>query len=237
MPHKRKNLNIEGPNLWYLIGLIASDGCLSPDGRHIDITSNDYEFLAELKIATGLNNKIGVKQKAYHIQFANRNFYDFLVSIGLTQRKSLTIGALKIPKRFFVDFLRGLIDGDGSIRSWKHPTNLGEQWSLRIYSGSNKFLKWLDEKIKKYLMVRGQLYQYNIQGTQYVLKFGKMAAKVILEHCYYDNSFALKRKSQLAQQCIHSYSGWKRSQTVFRNINRRRGVGIADDTDLKSVAL
>ena len=38
-------LIIESPNIWYLVGLIASDGYLSSDGRHIDITSIDYEFL------------------------------------------------------------------------------------------------------------------------------------------------------------------------------------------------
>ncbi|MBU0895403.1 MAG: LAGLIDADG family homing endonuclease, partial [Candidatus Omnitrophica bacterium] len=61
MPHKRKDLNITGSNLWYLVGLITSDGCLSSDGRHIDITSKDYELLEKIKMATGITNKIGSK--------------------------------------------------------------------------------------------------------------------------------------------------------------------------------
>src|SRR3989338_5295989 len=177
MPQKRKQLNIQGIKLWYLVGLITSDGNLSPDGGHIDITSNDYIFLSKIKNSTGIKNKIGVKygennRKAFRIQIANRNFYDFLVSIGLTKNKSLTVGAIKVPDPFFVDFLRGLIDGDGSIRSWKHPTNFREQWSLRIYSGSRKFIEWLDKEIEKYMGVSGRTYQHNRQGTQYVLKFG-----------------------------------------------------------------
>jgi len=93
MPHKLKQLNIEGANLWYLVGLITSDGNLSSDGRHIDITSSDYEFLLGIKELTGIKNKIGIKygnnkkQKAFRIQIANRNFYDFLLSIGLRQNK------------------------------------------------------------------------------------------------------------------------------------------------------
>lgn len=39
MANRRKELNIEGANLWYLVGLITSDGCLSKDGRHVDITA------------------------------------------------------------------------------------------------------------------------------------------------------------------------------------------------------
>ena len=31
------------PNLSYAVGLLASDGCLLGDGRHIDLTSKDKE--------------------------------------------------------------------------------------------------------------------------------------------------------------------------------------------------
>ncbi len=30
-------------NLAYAVGLITTDGCLSKDGRHIDLTSKDLE--------------------------------------------------------------------------------------------------------------------------------------------------------------------------------------------------
>ncbi|MDP2929903.1 MAG: LAGLIDADG family homing endonuclease [Candidatus Omnitrophota bacterium] len=87
MPHKRKDLNIVGSKLWYLVGLITTDGCLSSDGRHINITSKDEAYLVKLKNELGLDNKIGVKNKdrpnkAYQIEFANRNLYDFLLSIA-----------------------------------------------------------------------------------------------------------------------------------------------------------
>jgi hypothetical protein len=220
MPHKRKNLKIKGENLWYLVGLIASDGNLSPDGRHIDITSSDYAFLQKLKRSTGITNKIGIKygknkKESFHIQMANRNFYDFLLSIGITQKKSLTISEINVPDIFFVDFLRGVIDGDGSIRSWKHPTNNREQWSLRICSGSKKFVIWLDEKIKDLLQASGRIHADTRQGAVYVLKFGKLAAQIILRQCYYRDSLNLDRKNQLAQKCVHSKKGWKKSKTVF----------------------
>jgi len=130
MPHKRKELNIKGSNLWYLVGLIASDGCLSPDGRHIDITSKDRDFLKRLVEKLNITNRVTVKNsgandQAYHIQIANRNFYDFLQSIGLMPRKSLVIDSLDIPGIYFLDFLRGMIDGDGCIRKWTHPTTRG----------------------------------------------------------------------------------------------------------------
>lgn len=63
MPHRRKDLNIAGPNLWYLVGLITTDGCLSSDGRHINITSKDEKYLIKLKNELGLNNKIRAKNE------------------------------------------------------------------------------------------------------------------------------------------------------------------------------
>ncbi len=65
MPNIRKELKIEGSNLWYLVGLITTDGCLSSDGRHIDITSKDYAFLQEIKDCLGIGNKIGSKYNYY----------------------------------------------------------------------------------------------------------------------------------------------------------------------------
>jgi intein/homing endonuclease len=220
MPAKRKELKIEGANLWYLVGLITSDGCLSKDDRHINITSKDYEFLQELKDSLGLLNKIGTKNKdrvnrAYYLEFSNKNLYEFLLSIGLMPNKSLSLKSLKISEEFFSDFLRGLIDGDGCIRSWPHPTNFRQQWSLRIYSGSRIFLEWLDGKIREYIKVCGRIYKQNERSSVFVLKFGKMAAKEIARNCYYKNCFGLDRKIKLAQECMHSYAGWSKSKTTI----------------------
>ena len=218
MPHKRKDLKIIGPNLWYLVGLITSDGCLSSDGRHIDITSANYEFLQDIKSEIGLDSRVSTKygttkkQKAFHIQITNRNFYDFLLSIGLTPRKSLTLERVNVPEIYFFDFLRGIIDGDGGIQKWIHNTNSREQWNLRITSGSIKFLKWLQDKIENTLKVKGKLYAQS--PTQFRLKYGKMAARVISFRCYYNGCLSLLRKRILARNCIASYRGWNKSKTV-----------------------
>ncbi|MFH1201463.1 MAG: LAGLIDADG family homing endonuclease [Candidatus Omnitrophota bacterium] len=218
MPQKRKDLKIAGSNLWYLVGLITSDGCLSSDGRHIDITSSDYKFMQEIRNLIGMGNKIGIKygvkrQKAFRIQIANKNFYDFLLSIGLMPKKSLVLGRIKVPGDYFLDFLRGLIDGDGGIQRWIHRTNKREQWNLRITSGSRKFLMWLKNKIEKIIGTKGKLYCQ--AKNQFRVKYGKMAARIIVQRCYYKNSFALLRKKDLAKACIESRVGWSKSKTVI----------------------
>ena len=218
MPGRRKQLVFENKDLWYFVGLIAADGNLSSDGRHIDITAKDPLFLEELKKSLGLQNKIGSKRngrgiESFHIQFANRDFYDFLLSIGLTPKKSLTLGELKVPYQWFQDFLRGVIDGDGCIRNWTHPTNGKEQWSLRVYSASPSFLKWLKLCVEKSFFVKGQI--HHSAASTLVLKFGKLAAKQILKKCYYEGCLSLDRKTKLAQMCCASGSGWGTSKTLL----------------------
>ncbi len=217
MPNRRKELNIRGSNLWYLVGLIATDGCLCTDGRHVDITSKDYSFLENIKHRAGISNKIGVKyngnkQKSFHFQIGNKKFYELLLSIGLTQNKSLTLGEIKVPSKYFVDFLRGVIDGDGCIRRWLHSSNNKEQWSLRIYSGSERFVNWLSSITEQWLKVFGKVHRSG--NNLWVLKYGKLAAREIARACYYKNCFGLERKIKLAHQCFSSYRGWSTSKTV-----------------------
>ena len=125
-------------DLWYVVGLIATDGCISRDGRHVDITSADRQHLETVRRILGLKIAIGKKRNgprtsvSYHIQIGSRDLVRFLTAIGLTPRKSLTIGPLDVPDDAFSDFLRGAIDGDGSIRTWIHPGNGIHQWALKI---------------------------------------------------------------------------------------------------------
>ncbi len=219
MPNRRKRLNFKDKDLWYLVGLIATDGNLSSDERHIDITSKHRDFLETVKRMLGLENKIAIKHSGssareyYHIQFANKNFYEFLLSIGLTPRKSLTLGELKIPTEWFSDFIRGVIDGDGCIRKWIHPSNKREQWSLRIYSASSVFIHWLKQTIEENFFAKGRIHG-NGKGT-FVLKYGKLSAQRILGICYYDKCLSLDRKARLAEVCNTSNTGWSKSKTLL----------------------
>ena len=218
MPNVRKHLHIEDKDLWYLVGLIATDGNLSSDRRHIDITSKHQDFLETIKNTLGLKNKVGTKHRGegtgeyYRIQIANKNLYEFLLSIGLTPNKSLSLGELKIPLEWVSDFVRGVIDGDGSIRKWAHSSNGREQWSLRIYSASSVFIRWLSQIIEASFFAKGRIHG-NGKGT-FVLKYGKLAAKRILESCYYDKCLSLGRKARLAEVCSASNVGWSKSKTL-----------------------
>ncbi|MDP2947516.1 MAG: hypothetical protein Q8N88_05365 [Nanoarchaeota archaeon] len=130
------------------------------------------------------------------MQFKNRIFYDFLLSIGLTRKKSLTIGKLCIPEKYFFDFLRGCFDGDGCFYSYWDP-----RWrsSFMFYtefcSASLKFIKWLQVKISKLADINGHLTTAGKNHRMWQLKYAKRESLVLLRKMYYSNkNIFLSRK-------------------------------------------
>ena len=223
MPAKRKPFDCPENLFWYLVGLIATDGCLINNGRTVAITAKDRTFLLRLRDQLGTGRKLqrktgGFGGFGYDLNIGSIILYERLLNIGLTPRKSLTLGPLNIPKHGFADFLRGVIDGDGSIRSWTHPTNGREQWSVQVVSASEKFILWLSAQIEQLWNVKGQIHEETPKieryHTKYTLKYGKLAAKHILTNSYYPGSFALERKRKIAIRCISCNVGWSKSQTV-----------------------
>ena len=51
----------------------------------------------------------------YRTQIGDAAFCRWLATIGIGPRKSLTIGALRVPDKYLLVVARGLLDGDGSI--------------------------------------------------------------------------------------------------------------------------
>jgi hypothetical protein len=204
--------NLKKADLWYVIGLIVTDGNLSSSGRHINITSKDGSHLVIIKKVLGLGNKIGWKarggstEKKYSfLQFGDKKFYQYLCKIGLSPKKSLILEEIAVNQRYFRDFLRGVIDGDGCISTWIHRGNGHRQWSLRIVSGAKIFSHWLKKEVEDFFGVQGRLYVRREKGRKnplYLLKFGKLAAKVILEKTYYQGSLSLNRKFLKTKICL-----------------------------------
>ena len=114
------------------------------------------------------------------------------------------MGPLKINEKYFVDFLRGVIDGDGCIYSWKHKSNNHTQWSLRITGAAPRFISWLKDITEKKLEVKGKLYieKRKDKSNMYIIKFGKLSTQKIIRLVYYDKCFTLERKLIKAKECL-----------------------------------
>ena len=219
---KLSDKNFEwSPKLAYIIGLITTDGNLSKDERHMDFTSKDLQLINLFKNCLKLKNKIGLKSSGFsdkkylRIQFGNVVFYRWLQGLGLTPHKSKTIGALKIPDKYFPDFLRGHLDGDGSIitykdhwNTFKNPKYIYTRLWVKFISVSKIHIEWLRENIIRLLSIKGFFIQDKIhQSHQTVgmcgLKFGKKESIKLLSWLYYNKNVpCLIRKRKIAEKFI-----------------------------------
>jgi hypothetical protein len=198
----KRNQKIEwSPEFAYAIGLLATDGNLSRDGRHINITSKDIQLLETFKKCLSLKNKIGVKSSGFSdkkypvVQFGDIILYRWLLKIGLTPNKTKTIGIIKVPNKYFFDFLRGHFDGDGSCYSyWDNRWDSSFMFYLKFYTASKKHILWLRDKIKKLAKIKGDLSR-NGKTPIYQLKYAKRESRILISKMYYKKDLpCLERK-------------------------------------------
>jgi len=196
-------------NFAYAIGLLVTDGCLYNDERHMSLTTKDIEQAKNFKKCLGITVKIGLKssgsakeKKYHHVQFGDVKFYNFLLSIGLTQAKSKTIGAIIIPNEYFFDYLRGCFDGDGCFYSYWDPRwRSSHMFYLEFISASKEHVDWLQKEINSRVGVAGHI----VSGGRvcYQLKYAKKEAVVVIRKMYYNPSVTcLSRKKSKIEKAL-----------------------------------
>ncbi len=143
------------PKMAYVVGLIATDGCLIDNGRTISFTTNDRQlaqtFLSCLgrPLAYG-TSRTRIGNPVFRVQMGDVELYRWLQSVGLTPRKSLTLGQIAVPDALTLPLARGLLDGDGSVINKTYRSDTGrtntyywEYLQTRFYSASQPHLAWL----------------------------------------------------------------------------------------------
>jgi hypothetical protein len=198
------------PNLAYAVGLIATDGNLSGDGRHLSLTSIDRDLLETLRTCLHLGAAIrphggGHGRRGLRVQWGDRQFYDWLVGIGLTPAKSLTLRPLAIPDSLFVDFLRGCIDGDGSVVVYVDRYNTGkseryvyERLYVTLVSASHGFLDWIQAAVHRLLLLGGSISERRVEGKRsiWTLRYAK-SESIELRRIYYSPTVPCLRRKRL----------------------------------------
>lgn len=201
----------------YAVGLLATDGCVLSTRPITCFTSKDRVLVELLLRALGLDRAVyektsGFGTSAFQTAIYGRELYEWLISIGVMPRKSLTLGPIDVPTPLLPHLVRGLLDGDGSVLSYVHapnrrryPDHLYVRLATYFHSASRSHVEWLSMRIGE-LGARGTVSMTIGRGRTnpvYRLKYGKTASKKLLSIIYADaGEFALERKRAVWQNFI-----------------------------------
>lgn len=110
-------------NMAYILGLLASDGCISKDTNHfyIDLQESDEEILYKIKEELEFEGPIqhytnNSGCKFSRLRICSRTMKKDLEHYGITAKKTFTLKPpLFLDEQYYISYIRGYFDGDGCI--------------------------------------------------------------------------------------------------------------------------
>ena len=207
----------------YALGLAATDGNLGRDGRHVQFGSGDRELVEYFLRSVGrpdANIKLARGRLYYRAQLSDRALHEFLCKAGLTPNKSLTLAGLDFPAHLFWDVARGLLDGDGSIKSYVHnpikktyPGYRYERLEVMFHTASRAHAEWVQDQLRGRGLPSALLTSVRRTPAKYAgrlmfkVKMGKHASIETLANVYRDpDARSLTRKRSVWDGFLARYS-------------------------------
>jgi len=207
----------------YIVGLTATDGCLITGRRAINFKSGDRQLVETYLRLLGRKNRVKSHPTetggiVYYTQFHDSRLYEWFRSVGLTPRKSLTIGAISVPDAFLIPLTRGLLDGDGSVINKVYRADTGRRadyyWEYLITSfksASRPHLEWLQARLSTLTAQIGNLSELGLKEPLpnrhpfFELRYGKRSSLVLLRLLYPRDAPCLERKRAIWLDYAHRH--------------------------------
>lgn len=141
----------------YFLGLLITDGNVSKtkDGRQgrirLQLQAKDKDILLKFKSSLQIDSDLIFDSRGngcYGVEFSSDTIFNDLAKYNIIPKKTYTITNLpnNIPQKYIKDFLRGMIDGDGSI---SFDINKSKDVSLNFTSYYQSFVEDFQKEIDK----------------------------------------------------------------------------------------
>lgn len=139
----------------YVLGFIAADGniCKTGNAHMIQIACDDKDVIQKIKSALSSESPIHERKRmnskvSYQIRFSDKRTYNYLLKLGITPKKSLTLQPPKnIPNKYLHHYIRGFFDGDGSV--WESSRSKRKRLVSVFYSASSRMAKFIYQQVKR----------------------------------------------------------------------------------------
>lgn len=191
----------------YILGYIITDGNIAWDtgkcysSLTITASEKDKDHLEIIRnlICSTKPLLYSAKTKSYRLIAVNKTICRDLMGLGIIPRKSLVVKFPKIPQKYLSHFIRGVIDGDGSIKYCKRPRS--PYFEIGIASGSSDFIEGLRKTIYDNIGADSAItHRINCYLLRYCCSRGLKLARWI----YRNKSLYLKRKYKKYLEAIHA---------------------------------
>ncbi len=207
----------------YWLGFLYADGSVSPLNRSVSLRlcEKDKDHLEKFKQAINapsipissyirrnfkIKNYFYDKKTSYNISVHSMEMVRDLCNKGCVPKKSLILKFPTndyLPEKFVNHFIRGYLDGDGYISTFKNKKWNRINYRLGFY-GTNSFLSTVLEIIKKYCGedINPKVSKEKNQNLHSLVFAGNKKIRRIFDFIYKNNNISLERKYQIYQKFL-----------------------------------
>lgn len=231
----------------YILGFLMADGTIYNREGHqslvqLTVSSTDVEvlehILAAIEATYPINNtqriaEDGVTDLYYSsISITSDRLADSLKKYGILPNKS-TLGGFHrnmIPSKYWIDFIAGYFDGDGSItkpKSARHNSAVGVS-----FDGNSNICKELEHMLSSMDIDSSYTERYQYDSSDLFkadLALTNMTSKYCFLKEYVELDFTLSRKRERAENFI-----WKVEKNISNRLENKKAVIAYQNLNIKA---
>lgn len=192
---------INSPEKAYWLGLISADGHISKESVSICLKESDGYLLSMFLESLGSDSKLWYdkKTKSYKACVYSKHMVNVFNNYGFYHNKSKTQTFPNIDKDLYSHFIRGLLDGDGSImlseRVKKRYKKLCKEYSVS-FCGTLSMISTLKSIMIEECNANDIKIQIGENDFSQIRWCGRVQVLNILDWIYKDSTICLDRKHE-----------------------------------------
>ena len=205
--HKNKDyFKNPNPNMAWLMGFIAADGTIRKNSNEIKIglSIKDKEILEKIKDELELETNVReyTTTEGFDcctLQWTCEEHKKDLAKYSIIPQKTFSLKPpLELPQEYWIDYIRGYFDGDGSVNLIQ-----GKNLRWQVCSATKEIIEWIIDELNRLGVPSVNIQeQPRPNAPLYYCQYSTNSTKKIFNILYTPNSLKLERKYKHFQEIL-----------------------------------
>ena len=204
----------QNANMAWLLGFLAADGCITSERNQviIHLAKTDIEILEKIKkeIQTDRTITIGSSNRGFEfcrLAWTCSQHIKDLAEYNIIPQKTYKLQPpLKLNRKYWIDYIRGYFDGDGSVNLIKNSNGRGnEALRWQVCSATRCIVEFIMKFFKEEYHIPEVCIQERVTNGKilYIIQYGPVATRTIYRYLYStESTLFLKRKKDYFDEII-----------------------------------